>query len=320
LTAGTIIPRGNKSGAKITINGKQLWIGTFDDRDLASAALARTNRSPHPTLTVADLVDQWTNRPDVEHETNRQNGYKIKRFVERYGSRPAASFLRIEAVRWLSIHFTSARYAKAMFEYAVELEVCEDNPFAGLKVAKKSAPKIPPTPADVQRAAQAALEVHDGHEALLAHDLLLVSSQTGLRLHELAGLTPQNLISGPSPRLSIIGKGKKLRTVPVPQSIVGILQRRSTNRVLFARAGKVMSRQDVHRLMKPVREAAGLEGMNFHLLRHHYATELANRGVQDRDAAFAMWGHGNTRLLKEVYAHPDREAATRRIEEVLNGS
>jgi site-specific recombinase XerD len=318
MNNGTIVRRSGKYGARITFGGRQLWIATFDEQDQAQGAIDRTLRSPYPTVTIDELAERWVTRPDIEPDTNAHNRQMIARFVERYGPRPASSVIRLEAVYWAHEHFSSARYVKALFQYGVKLGICEDNPFMGLSVTKKKKTKTPPTQAQVDKAADAALVVHTGHTALLVNELIQVASQTGLRLHELAGLEPHQLDSAAgSMRIHLIGKHDTYRVVPAPDEIAHILQRRSASRLLFACEGKKLTRQKIHRLMKPVREASGLEDMNWHLLRHHYATTLADRGVLDRDAAVVMFGHTNPRLLHDVYAHPDRAKAVQRVADNL---
>jgi site-specific recombinase XerD len=318
MTNGTIVRRSGKYGARITFGDRQLWIATFEQQDQAQAAIDRTLRSPYPTVTINELVERWVTRPDIEPHTNAHNRQMTARFAARYGPRPAASVIRLEAVFWAHDQFSSARYVKALFQYGVKLGICEDNPFTGLAVTRKKKTKMPPTQEQVTNAASTALVVHTGATALLVHDLIHTASQTGLRLHELVGLEPHQLdSSADSMRIHLIGKHDTYRVVPAPPEVAHVLQRRSVNRLLFSHEGKKLTRQKLHRLMKPVREAAGLEDMNWHLLRHHYATTLADRGVLDRDAAVVMFGHTNPRLLHDVYAHPDRAKAVQRVADNL---
>jgi site-specific recombinase XerD len=221
-------------------------------------------------------------------------------------------------VQWTRDNFGVARFAKALFAFGLSIGVVEDNPFAGLTVSKKSAVKMCPTPQQVREAANAALVVHAGATGVLVHDMVLASSQTGLRLNELSGLRSEHVeITPTGMTLHVIGKGGRYRQVPVPPQVAHIVQRRMVSRLIFGRAGDQLTRQAIHRLMKPVREKTGLLDMNWHLLRHHYATQLANNGVLDRDAALVMFGHTNPRLLHDVYSHPDRAVAVSRVADQL---
>lgn len=317
--SGTIITRGKSHSAKLTIAGTQLWLGTFAEHDHAQASIDRTVLSPHPTTTFEDLAASWLSRPDVESETHGHNEDMIGPFLRRHGSRPAASLIRLEAVQWTHENFGQARYLKALCQHGVEVGVLPDNPFAGLKVTKKAKAKIPPTEAQLEEAFRAAEAVHDGQRATLVKDLIRTAQGTGLRLNELAELGPDSVRRVEDRiRLLIRGKGQVDRVVPVPKPVAEILARRMDGEILFTDRGRKLTRQSIHRLMKPVREKAGLPDMNWHVLRHAYATDMVNRGVQDRDLAIALWGHHDTRLLHEVYSHPDKEAALQRVEDVLD--
>lgn len=317
--SGTIIQRNGRHSAKLTIAGTQLWLGTFKEHDHAQASIDRTVLSPHPTMTFNDLADSWCKRPEAKDGTHVHNRQMVEPFLRRHGNRPAASLIRLEAVAHTQANFGQARYLKALCQYGVELGVLPDNPFAGLKVTAKKKPKFPPTAEEIGRAKEAAQSVYADERAQLVVDLIETAQGTGLRLTELASLTPANVHRIEDRlRLLIVGKGDKDRVVAVPRSVASIIEQRMDGESLFAYRGRKLTRQTVHRLMKPVREKAGLEDMNWHLLRHKFATDMVNRGVQDRDLAIGMWGHHDTRLLAEVYSHPDREAAIRRIEEVLD--
>ncbi len=318
MSAGTIITRNGRHSAKLTIAGTQLWLGTFAEHDHAQASIDRTILSPHPTMTFIELAASWCKRPEAKDDTHEHNEDMVGPFLRRHGNRPAASFIRLEAVEWTQDNFAQARYLKALCQYGVEIGVLPDNPFDGLKVTAKKKPKLPPSEEQIKRAKRAAQSVYADHRAQLVCDLIETAQGTGLRLTELAELEPESVRRVEDRmRLLIIGKGDKDRVVPVPRSVQSIIDRRMDGKFLFEHNGK-LDRKKLHRLMKPVREKAGLPEMNWHLLRHKFATDMVNRGVADRDVAVALWGHHDTRLLSDVYSHPDKELALQRVEAALD--
>jgi site-specific recombinase XerD len=319
MMSGTITKRGNSYGAKLTIAGTQLWIGTFAEHDHARAAIDRTVLSPHPTLTLDDLAEFWGKRPGVKSGTHEHNLQMIGPFLKRHGSRPAASFIRLEAVKWTQDNFPSARFLKALFGYGLEIGVLPDNPFDGLRVTKKKKAKVAPSDEQIAAALTAAETVYADDRAEFVKDLIQTARGTGLRLTELAELSPESVyrVEGRM-RLLVVGKGDVDRVVPVPRSVVPIIERRMDGKLLFEYRGRQLTRQRLHKLMAPVREEAGLPDMNWHLLRYKFASDAVDAGVQDRDLALSLWGHHDTRLLVDVYSHPNREAALRRMEVALD--
>jgi integrase/recombinase XerC len=177
---------------------------------------------------------------------------------------------------------------------------------------------------DAARAIDAAGE-HDV-EWLAARDtaLLTLLYGAGLRISEALSLRRGDVPLGQS--LSIIGKGKKERIVPVLSVVreaietyaVKIPFESGPHASLFvSRRGKPMSAREAQRLMQRLRSALGLgERATPHALRHSFATHLLHNGG-DLRAVQELLGHASlsttqtyteidTRKLMEVYnsAHP----------------
>ena len=60
-------------------------------------------------------------------------------------------------------------------------------------------------------------------------------------------------------------------------------------------------------------EAAGISGLVFHNLRHHFATALQHLGVNETTASQLM-GHVNSKMMKSVYTHALTEDMDRAME------
>ena len=180
--------------------------------------------------------------------------------------------------------------------------------------------------------AERALEVAGEHDVawLAARDVALLTLLygAGLRISEALSLKRGDAPLAES--LSILGKGKKERVVPV-LSVVRAAIEAYAEKIPFtaapgaplflSRRGKAMSAREAQRLMEKLRGALGLgERATPHALRHSFATHLLQNGG-DLRAVQELLGHASlsttqtytqidTRKLMEVYerAHPRAKA------------
>lgn len=170
---------------------------------------------------------------------------------------------------------------------------------------------------------------HEETEALLAvpdqstplgrrdHLLLLVATQSGLRVSELTALTCADAELGTGAHLRCTGKGRKQRCTPLTKPTARLLQRWITARnaapddPLFPnRIGGHLSRDAVADLLRKHLPAAAercptLASKNVtpHTLRHTAAMALLTAGVDT--STIALWlGHASTKAT-DVYLHAD---------------
>ncbi|MDQ7905937.1 tyrosine-type recombinase/integrase [Phytohabitans sp. ZYX-F-186] len=149
------------------------------------------------------------------------------------------------------------------------------------------------------------------------HLLLLVATQTGLRVSELTSLTCADAELGTGAHLRCTGKGRKQRATPLTRPTARLLQRWITDRhatpadPLFpSRAGGHLSRDAVADLLDKhlsiaVRSCPTLASKNVtpHTLRHTAAMALLHAGVDT--STIALWlGHTSTKAT-DVYMHAD---------------
>ena len=121
--------------------------------------------------------------------------------------------------------------------------------------------------------------------------ILRVLFQCGLRAEELANLKWQDLTLG---SFQVLGKGSKLRTVPVATSLLQSLEaiRGGDDALIFpSRQGK-MTRQRVWQLIKTAAKRIGLNNPSPHWLRHGFAYDAKVNGTDDRDLQTIM-GHAS---------------------------
>ena len=136
--------------------------------------------------------------------------------------------------------------------------------------------------------------------------LLLTLRYTGLRMKELINLRTEEIDLG-ARRISLVGKGRKPRVIPIPHMLADVLReyldeiRPSLpkspylfanprgNRSLRGRYGP----RALHNLVVEAGNSGGVGGRHFaHRWRHTYATSLIRRGV-DIHVVQRLMGHSN---------------------------
>lgn len=147
------------------------------------------------------------------------------------------------------------------------------------------------------------------------HALLLLASQTGLRLSELTGLDRQALVLGVSAHVRCFGKGRKERCTPLAKQTTAVMKAwlkepsRKNSDVLFPNinGGRLSADAVQHLLRKYLREiretcpSLKQKRVSPHTLRHGAAMELLHAGVDS--TVIALWlGHESVETT-QVYIH-----------------
>lgn len=147
--------------------------------------------------------------------------------------------------------------------------------------------------------------------------VLLVASQTGLRVSELIGLRRKDVVFGSGAHVQCDGKGRKQRCTPLRRDAITSLktwirerQGQPDDPLFPSRHGGALSRDAVERLVKrhtvtAQKSCKSLEKKNVtpHTLRHSAAMQLLQHGV-DR-SVIALWlGHESVETT-QVYLHAD---------------
>lgn len=145
-------------------------------------------------------------------------------------------------------------------------------------------------------------------------DMILLAVRTGLRFGELIALKWEDIdfkVNTLTVRRNIVHsiegspKNNRTRTVPLTQSVIEMLnQKAKDNEYIFHNdEGKPLHytycRKKLHRFCK----LAGIRTINWHTLRHTFASHLAAKGV----SVFAikeLLGHSDIKMTMR-YAHPD---------------
>ena len=161
---------------------------------------------------------------------------------------------------------------------------------------------------------QNALELRDR----LVVELLYGS---GLRVAELCGLQEES-VDLTKQSIEVIGKGSKLRTVPITAYTSDLLRLwipkgsqafddvytssgRSSSALLVNRRGNGIGRSDVRRILHRLLRSKGMTERSPHALRHTYATHLLDGGA-DLRAVQELLGHADL-TTTQIYTHVSRE-------------
>lgn len=147
--------------------------------------------------------------------------------------------------------------------------------------------------------------------------LLLVASQTGLRVSELISLCCADVVLGTGAHVRCEGKGRKQRCTPLRKEAIAALktwlrERKGapTDPLFPSIRGGALSRDAVERLVTKYSTTAGRSCTSLehkkvtpHTLRHSAAMALLNKGV-DR-SVIALWlGHESAETT-QIYLHAD---------------
>jgi integrase/recombinase XerC len=203
--------------------------------------------------------------------------------------------------------------ARAYFGYLMRCGEISRNPMQYLfspKVGKRL-PTVAPENPLLQM-----LATHTAHAATFAElrDALVLELlyQTGMRRAELVGLTLEHADLGRM-ELRVVGKGNKVRIIPISRGLADLAGKYLAERartfpgaaggpLLLTDKGEALYPKWVYNLVH-IRLASvpGLEKRSPHVLRHSFATHLADHGA-DLNAIKTLLGHANLSAT-EIYTH-----------------
>lgn len=141
----------------------------------------------------------------------------------------------------------------------------------------------------------------------------------GLRVSELVSLTPEDIyLSERKGTLSVIGKGNKRRTVPIPQELreclSSYLMDNAGLRWLFAsQRGEQISVKGVQHLCATIGEKAKID-LTPHVLRHTYCHDLVNKGIRIEIVA-QLAGHSSIETTR-IYTQPGEQELQSAVEKL----
>ena len=210
---------------------------------------------------------------------------------------------------------TTNRYLqvlRGMFYRAIDWEVIPGpNPLRKVKFAREGAKIRPLTEDEIGKILAAARAISMKPESpvqRVIYDLLILILNTGLRRSEALGLQWDD-VRGAEAR--IIGKGSKLRAVPLNATVLEVLHRQPRAGPYVFDVPNRTSGSLLRRTMETIEKRTGVHA-GLHLFRHAFATHLLTAGV-DIVTISEILGHSRT-TVSLLYSHSDPERKRRAVD------
>lgn len=255
--------------------------------------------------TPNDLIRKWVNHNRQVHSgrTHRLYSMVIWRFaeglpenikhitpehIERYIQKMLDSNL---SRRYCNVHLTAI---KSFFRWA-SLNNGLANPASKVKMLKEDPPhQRVLSPKEYEKLLSAADETET--------DLIIFIADTGLRTSELQSLRWGN-IDASVRFLTICGKGRKRRSVPLNKTLQAMLSKypRKPKNFPLDFTKSYLRRNAVYALLKRLSRRAGIPTLGPHALRRYFADSLRRKGVPIYTIS-KLLGHADVRTT-EIYLH-----------------
>lgn len=180
---------------------------------------------------------------------------------------------------------------RVLVEWAVKMGVLDYDPTASIQ---RKAVELTPRDRSDDEMARLETVVRDGshircagkgHAWLALRDRVMFElfKSTGLRIHEIAALTPDHF-DFDTCELTIIGKGNKKATIKVPPALIGLLAEwialnPTHSHLLCDWNGMPLTTHGIRDRIHMIGEAAGIHDLQPHDLRHTYAYRLMDTAM-----------------------------------------
>ena len=293
-------------------------------------------------MTTQTLLTEWLEFYQKEHikarTYSRYEGLISMHIVPTLGEKNIAKVTRREVQEFLTqqkkdgnmrngekLSATSTNMMlsvlKLAFEYACDMEYIEENPCIRVRRTKAESKKIEAFTVEEQRAIETEISCTDDRRL---HGILLCL-YSGLRIGELLGLTwnDVDLERGVIKITKTVYREKDEngiwhlcvdtpktkasdRVIPLPEYILAMLRHdyetARTPYVVENKKGERMSIRSYQYIFEKLTERAGVRKLNFHALRHTFATRAIECGMDIKTVADIM-GHQNASITLNRYAH-----------------
>lgn len=293
-------------------------------------------------MTTQTLLLEWLEKFQKEHikarTYNRYQGLIEMHIVPALGDRDISSLSRKEIQNFLinqkkdgnmrnkeTLSATSTNMMLSLlnlaFEYACDMEYIKENPCIRIRRARADTKKVEAFSTDEQRAVEAEI-AKSGDRRL--HGIILCL-YTGLRLGELIALTwsdidfklgtlkvtktayrAQNEYGIWNLCIDTPKTESSERVIPLPKYITDMLsQDRDVAKTPYIVENKKTERMSIRSyqyLFERLTEKVGVRKLNFHALRHTFATRALECGMDIKTLSELM-GHKNASITLNRYAH-----------------
>jgi len=210
---------------------------------------------------------------------------------------------------------------RVMVEWAVEIGILEYDPTVSVK---RMRPEMTPRDRNTDEMDHLTQAVNDGlqircagscHAWLALRDRIIwaLFVDTGLRIHEVAGLNVDDLDFDAS-RIHVLGKGGKKAVINVPSSLMSSLaawlelRPGSDEAIVTGLHGNRLSTGQIRRRIRMIGESAEIHDLKPHDLRHTYAYRLKDSVMQQGlseekalDAVRKQLRHGDVKTTLQYF-------------------
>jgi integrase/recombinase XerD len=205
---------------------------------------------------------------------------------------------------------------RTLMNFLVARDFIPVSPFAKTRAPFVEVVPPPAIPVEDLRRLLAGCQSRSKHNYRGARDeaILRILASTGLRLSECTNLTLNDVdLASPSPTVTVLGKGRKVRTVPLDPSTADVIRvylQRERPRSPFAGMDRVwlapkgpMTAQGIYQMVTDRAAKIGLD-LHPHSLRHFAIQGMLRAGMSEGDT-MAISGH-STRSMLDRYSAADR--------------
>jgi integrase len=321
------------------------YFATMREAKRAEAEAMTAERSPADVVTVAQWREQWLTgahrippmRPWKE-STIQSYREQTKRFAEEFGGRRLNGIDVPTALSWLKDRPGDHKVLRVLFADArfVGLLTTGDNPFAALKIPKPLGRKRLPsdflTEQKIERLVKAGHVEHGDTYGAMIEAFILVAADCALRRGELFALKWESVDL--DNRVILVDeawvertndydtpKGDNVDTVRITERVAEALSqcpRLHPDLVFTSKAGRPLRGSTWSWAFDRVKARAGLSEVSCHWFRHYTATRLVEAGVSFHDTAIHLRHRDGGDLVRNLYAHPDKEPSRDRAVAALD--
>jgi integrase/recombinase XerD len=267
----------------------------------------------HPSFTMNDLFKKYLNAIEITHTKSswRHSRHSLEKFITVVGSDTqvkditktmAESFILTTYQRAKYSAAMQLRHLKACFNKAIDWGYIDKNPFKGIKLT------IPQNnPIFINKKELELIVSKEANPTLVL--LYRFAFYSGMRLSEIVHLDFKSDVNMKEKLVcvknkdSFTTKSKKERVIPISRPLKKILKGvKSKDGFVFSNNGKVYKPDYVSKSFKKCVIASGLNNkIHFHSLRHSFASNLAQRGI-NLYVIQKLLGHSKI-TTTQIYSH-----------------
>lgn len=286
-------------------------------------------------LTVREAAEQWLSSAKLRvKESSYANYVNIvnKHIVSILGGELMMNLTTNRLNDFINLKLTSGRLngkgglsAKSVRDIMTVYRSIENYAAReyGIKGTHFTMPKIEKKQTDILSSTERkSLESYLIHNQNKTNIAVLLCLFTGLRIGELCGLKWENIdfdnavlyvkrtvqrVSKNGKSQVIIGTPKSktsVRTVPVPDFVLDILRkyRSCDDFYIITRKSKPTEPRTMQNRFKAILKSCNIRNVNFHLLRHTYATVCIEKGFDPKTLS-ELLGHADASITLNRYVH-----------------